>query len=230
MSTTHPPAAPRYGLGPEVLLVCQDGEARLLDMGRGKFYGMGPLSTRVLTLALDRGPDEAASQVAREHEVPEEQVRRDLGAFLQGLRRKGLIARRPARWVRPPGRVRCLLLLTWAWLSLRLFGWAGSVRLWKRWHAGMRPGWGPEETAAAVRAVDGAVRASAARHPLNPQCKERALVGWHLLRGAHGLPAHLVVGLELYPFSLHVWVECGPWVVTDDPARCATYSPVARYR
>jgi hypothetical protein len=217
-----------YRLERDVTLIQQDGEARLLDMRRGRFYALDELGTRLLALTLEAGPEEAARRVAEDYDVPAEQVRADLDALLGKLQRRRLLGRRAARR-RGPARFRCLLLLTAAWLSLRVLGWAGSVRLWRRWHrpqgVARRPGHAP----AVLQAVDRAVRDAASWHPLNPQCKERALVGWHLLRGTFGLPAEMVVGAQLYPFLLHVWVECGASVVTDDRTSCEAYVPVARY-
>ena len=64
---------------------------------------------------------------------------------------------------------------------------------------------------------------------VNPECKERAVAAWHLLRTRHGVPARLVVGTRPYPFEAHAWVECGGRFVTDDEDRCTLFTPVAAY-
>ena len=220
----------RVRLGRDVLLVTQDGEARLLDMARGRFYGMDAHSVRMLTLALEHGPAETALCVSREFRVSQDQVRKDLDLFLRKLQKQGLTVRFSLDHLsRPPSRWTCAFLLTCGWLSLRLFGWARSVRVWSRWCRTSRFPIEAHLPLDLVRAVDVAVREAAARHLFGPECKERALVGCYLLRARYGLPAEMVVGIQYYPFSLHVWVECGPLIVTDDPDRCAMYTPVARY-
>ena len=79
-----------------------------------------------------------------------------------------------------------------------------------------------------VRALDDALRQTAAGHLLVMACKERALSCWALLRWA-GAPAALVVGLDLFPLTGHCWCEVGSRIVTDFEDRCASYMPVARY-
>ncbi len=87
----------------------------------------------------------------------------------------------------------------------------------------------PGERRQFIDEIDRLVRAEAARSFLLPMaCKERALVGHHLLR-ARGLPASLVVGVQHYPFLAHAWVECDGLTVTDDREHCAQFEPVVRY-
>jgi hypothetical protein len=231
----HPPSGQvlrenRCRLRPDVVLHQQDGQARLLDFARGRFYALDEPGNRLLSLALAAGPTEAVRRVAAEYGVETDRVRKDWDTLLRALRRNRLVTAEaaPHRPGRPPGRLTVALLLAVAWFSLRLLGWAGAIRLWRRWgRRRARPHTAPEgET---VRAVDHAVRGAAARHPLNARCKERALVCWHLLRAHAGLPARLVVGVELYPFRAHAWVECDHWVLTDDPGSCEVFTPVACY-
>jgi hypothetical protein len=168
--------------------------------------------------------------MARDHGTDEERVRADWTALLGTLRRKHLVvADGSARRRALPGRLSLWLLLALAWLSLRFFGWSRTIRLWcgecrpaaGPWHASLEP---------LVRELDRAVRAAAALHPLSPQCKERAVVAWHILRNRWGLPAELVVGALAFPFAAHAWVECGPLTVTDERARCELYTPAVRYQ
>jgi hypothetical protein len=60
-------------------------------------------------------------------------------------------------------------------------------------------------------------------------CKERALVGYHLLRTFYSLPATLVIGIDRYPFQVHAWVECDGKVITDAPEHCESFIPAVRY-
>ena len=242
MATTpaRPPSAARepddapggrspYRLGRGVTLLEQDGVARLLDLERGRFYTLNPTGSHLLLLALRAGPDRAVRVTAGEHGVDEDRVRADWVRLLAALRRKGLVLGGPAAGRTPPGRLHCWLLLTLAWASIRLLGWNRTVRLWR---GRSRPAAGPwrDDLAPPVGRFDADVRAAAATHPLSPQCKERALVAWHVLRNSWGLPAELVIGVLAFPFEAHAWVECGPLTVTDDRARCDRYVPAARYQ
>lgn len=219
-----------YRLGHDVSLVVQDDMARLLDLNQGKFYCLDTVGTRLLTRALDVGPVEAVRCVAHEYQVPEPQVQRDWQNLVCDLRTRRLVeVQTAARRPRLPDRLTVALLLTLAWVCIRVLGWTKTVHLWRRGH-GPAPGHSPaDEDTRTVRGVDDAVRAIAAKHPLNTQCKERALVCWHLLRGTFHLPAELVIGVMPYPFQAHAWVECGPWTVSDDRNRCDAYTPVARF-
>jgi hypothetical protein len=201
----------------------------LLDLEHGQFYALNATGTRLLTLALEFGSAEAVCRVAREQRAEEQRVRADWAQLLGKLRRRRLLTIAETADRRAlPGRPALWLLLTLAWLSLRLFGWAGTLRLWGR---GCRPTARPCPTSLAplVRQLDESIRGEAATHPLNPQCKERALVAWHILRNRWGLPAELVVGVLFFPFQAHAWVECGSWMVTDERSRCDAFTPAVRY-
>jgi hypothetical protein len=218
-----------WQLGRDVTLLIQDDMARLLDLERVRFYALNATGTRLLTLALQYGQDLAVCQVAGEHGVDEACVRADWAKLLDKLRPRQLLATHPlCRRRVQPGRLSLWLLLALAWLSLRLLGWARTIRCWRRgrmsatqvWQTGLTP---------MVQHLDQTVRGVAATHPLNAQCKERALVAWHILRNRWGFAAELVVGVLAYPFEAHAWVECGPLTATDSQAHCEMYTPAARY-
>ena len=91
----------------------------------------------------------------------------------------------------------------------------------------MSNAWNHQEV---IEEVDRVVREAAAWKLFLPMvCKERALVGYHILRAFYGLPATLVVGIDRYPFQIHAWVECDDKIVTDDPEHCEPFIPVVRY-
>lgn len=121
------------------------------------------------------------------------------------------------------------LLLSLGWLSFRLIGWNRTISCWQR---SQRPVHQPEKPNAKeiIKTVDRIIGEAAAKKLLFPiACKERALVGYYLLRNYYGLPASLIVGIDRHPFQLHAWVECEGVVVTDDPAHCQPFTPVVRY-
>jgi hypothetical protein len=238
--------SPTCRLAPGVYLAAQDDITRVLDMDRGRFYALNAVASRLLTLTLEHGPDEAVVLAARAYGVAEAQVRGDLEALILELQGRGLLWRgeaKPAcgrcwlpRWIVGPCRVKgpvtarvAARLLRRAWWSLRLDGWASSLERWRR------PAGPPQPVPAAsaekvITAVDSAVRDAAAAQLLFPvACKERALVGHHLLRAVYGLPAVLVVGVQHYPFVAHAWVEVDGRTITDDEGHCAGFVPVARF-
>ncbi len=134
-----------------------------------------------------------------------------------------------SRCYQSPARRIVELLLTLSWLSFRLLGWSTTISLWQKWHRPLN------EVEVSVREeivqiVDRVVRESASWKLFFPiACKERALVGYHILRAFYGLPATLIVGISHYPFRVHAWVECDGRIITDDPPHCQPFTPIVRY-
>jgi hypothetical protein len=121
------------------------------------------------------------------------------------------------------------LLLVASWFSFRLLGWTNTIELWQCWHRWIDyPNTFAKQEV--FQAVDLIVREVASQHLLLPMnCKERALVGYQILRAVYGLPATLIIGIDEYPFRSHAWVEGNGLVITDDSAHCETFTPVTRY-
>jgi hypothetical protein len=183
-------------------------------------------------LLLDGDLETAALAITAEYGVAEEQVRADVTKLLRELQRQHLLdCQLPQSHHQvPPSRLTTWVLLTLAWISIRTLGWTRTIRFWRRWQRPIDDKVSSGDWQTAVQAVDTVVREAAAKHMLLPiACKERALVGWHILKTAFGLPAELVIGINLYPFQAHAWVESGPWLVTDDSSHCEIYTPAARY-
>lgn len=140
-----------------------------------------------------------------------------------------LIVRNLFNRERNPNRLTVELLLSLSWLSFCLLGWSRTLLLWQHWHGAISPT-DTTVTTNIIENVDRMVREAAASKLFLPMvCKERALVGYHLLRTFHGLPATLVIGIDRYPFQVHAWVECHGLVVTDELAHCQPFTPVVRY-
>jgi hypothetical protein len=125
------------------------------------------------------------------------------------------------------GRVRAALVLTLARLATASFGWARTIAAWQR-SLGRAPARSSDIDEQAVRVVDQTVQRMAAKHPLPMACKERALSCWALTRWA-GVPASLVIGLELFPLVGHCWCEAGSSILSDFDDHCETYTPIVRY-
>jgi hypothetical protein len=244
-------AAVRYSLAQDAaMILMDDGSARVLDMA-GRFYTLAPAGALMLQETLTHGAAWAAGHVAEVHGEQLSRVQADLDRLLADMTSRGILrqgdasARRPrllsatrwASWVltvvfglMPWLKKRPTALLGLAKISFGLFGWTATLSAWRR-HFPLRapsPCDNPLDAAAAARAIDEAVRNAAARQLLGVACKERALCCWALARAA-GLPATLVIGVELFPLAGHCWCEIGPWTVSDDRDSCKRYTPVLRY-
>lgn len=127
------------------------------------------------------------------------------------------------------------LLLTLSWLSFRLLGWSRTIALWQQWHRPLQPVISSNtstgsEIAQKIDNIDTMVREAAASKLFLPiVCKERALVGYHLLRTFYSLPATLIAGSTCNPFQVHAWVEWEGKILTDDAEHCQQFKPVVRY-
>jgi hypothetical protein len=58
-------------------------------------------------------------------------------------------------------------------------------------------------------------------------CLPRSLALFGLLRSL-GLAAEHVIGVQLFPFQAHAWVEHRGRVVHDDPSHPSRFAPIAR--
>lgn len=69
-----------------------DGEAVLLSLDEGCYYGLDELGTRIWKL-IDQDLDRAqvVAAIVEEYDVEPDQARRDLDAFLSDLEQSGLI-------------------------------------------------------------------------------------------------------------------------------------------
>jgi hypothetical protein len=240
-----------YFLPPDVILVTVgDGSARLLDMAGG-FHAVPAVGARMLKETLANGADAAATRIAADYGVARQQVRKDLTVYLGDLEKQGLLCRershrgragsatglarlllRPSihathRLLRSP-KAKARSLLALARLSCTLFGWSRTIAVWKDAHARFSARPADERDAETIEALDRAVRAAVASHPISVACKERSLCSWALARAA-GLDASVVVGVFLFPIAGHCWCEVGSQLLGDDHERCIEYTPVARW-
>lgn len=250
-----------YRLNKDVYLFVEDGLGQLLDFRRGQFYGLDAMATLMLSVVLEKGVEEAVTEVVQNYDASESQVRSDLMLLLDNLAQKKLLEKKainsngksslfPSWMVKfalntlkiviygfrrlfnpqsDPNSFTVNVLLSLSWLSFRILGWSRTISLWQQWHS-------PIEVSEAlnkqevIQTVDKMVREAAASKLFLPMvCKERALVGYHLLRSLYGLPATLIVGIDRYPFQVHAWVECNGVIITDDAAHCEPFIPVLQY-
>ncbi|HET8840606.1 MAG TPA: lasso peptide biosynthesis B2 protein [Ktedonobacteraceae bacterium] len=242
-----------YTLAPDILLLLvQDGSVRLLDL-KGNCYTMAPIGGKMLVGALE-GDSAAALHIATEYHAELFLVRDDMQTFLADLESKKLIfqrrgpisknMRRPRKtpllfWLLAPFlRSACALpfsleskawlLLTLAFLSLRMSGWSETLELWRQQFPNHKHKKVSPELEPYAKLVDQLIRTRAAHHLFHVDCKERALSCWGLLRSA-GFSARLVMGIHLFPLECHCWCEAGAWVLSDDQDRCKQFTPITSY-
>jgi hypothetical protein len=240
-----------YRLAPNVvLLLVHDGTARLLDL-EGNFYALSATGAVMLYEILMSDSAAAVRKIATEYDVAAQHVQNDVHVFLAKLIAKQLIYRSglsphadAGRAMVPPllltpmlyaieawtrsVKARAGALLTLAYLAIRLFGWPRTLETWRHYCQRKALYTAACEMEATARAIDDTVRAVAARQPLNIACKERALCCWFLLRAA-GLPAQIVLGVELFPLASHCWCQLGQVIIGEDEDWCAQFTPVLSY-
>jgi len=241
-----------YRLGSDVLLlIVHDGTARILDLG-GNVCAISETGTMMLESVLRDGVDRASMTLAAYFGTAVERIRHDTDLLLHDLVRQGLLVapgiRQPDRslrarcsafiapivamCVRSPIRslrVKASLLLGLSYISNRMLGWAITVEIWKRVTSLVSAKKELRE-AETLDTIDAVVAEAMAVFPLNVGCKERALCCWALTRAA-GIPARIVLGIDLFPFALHCWCEYGSRVLADrSEGRCDRYTPIMAYQ
>jgi hypothetical protein len=246
---SNPALRGRYLLSPDVVLMpLEDGTAQLVDLD-GSFYGLSETAALMLKDTLDMGEYDAVQRIAAQYNADLDRVHADLAVLLGTLRAKGLIRRSddrlPAARLRTAialaisypvfkivtpvhnQRLKALMLLVIARLCFALFGWARTVGAW---HKCLRrsPVFATDsQRQRLIDTIDNAIRRSARDLPSN-SCKERALCCWFMLRST-GVPAKLVMGVRLRPFSAHCWCEVDERILTDSSENCKAYTPVICY-
>ena len=84
----------RVTTAPGVLLQDLDGEAVLLNLANGHYYGLDEISFRMYSLLVSSTSVRAAyEQLLQEYEVSPDQLERDLQEFLDHLVDNGLVRR-----------------------------------------------------------------------------------------------------------------------------------------
>jgi hypothetical protein len=68
-----------------------DGEAIVIDLGRGRTVGLNPTGSLVWSLLGDHDENAIAGEVARRFQVKTETARLDVHEFLNAMREQGLV-------------------------------------------------------------------------------------------------------------------------------------------
>ena len=76
----------------DVIIQELEGDAILLNIQDGMFFGLNPVAHRMWELLTELGEAEKVlTQLRQEYEASEEQLRQDLIDFIEKLRLKGLV-------------------------------------------------------------------------------------------------------------------------------------------
>ncbi|MEA5535560.1 lasso peptide biosynthesis B2 protein [Crocosphaera sp. XPORK-15E] len=248
-----------YQLNQDVLLYNQEGIVQLLDFNQGQFYALDRIATVMVSSLLDQGIEATITNLSQIYETTEEEIRSDLTELSEVLVNKKLLITRDSLTTKPqylqqfinnfflyilkliialfrplinpqsdPNSLTINLLLTLSWLSFRCLGWSRTITLWQEWHQHHINHTVDKQI---IETLDQKIKKAAASNPLLPiMCKERALVGYHLLRTFYHVPATLKIGINNDPFEVHAWVEYEGMILTDDPTHCQQFTPVTNYK
>jgi hypothetical protein len=120
---------------------------------------------------------------------------------------------------KPPGVLRCLMLLMVCDVSLRVFGYARTLRAARRL-AGERSAQRSREL---MQQTLHNILVATAFYPGRSKCLEQAMAGFVLLR-RRGVAVDIRLGVQPYPFCAHAWLELDGAPVTESPELVATFA------
>jgi hypothetical protein len=103
---------------------------------------------------------------------------------------------------------------------------AGFGRTWRWIHASAQrvPAWRVVDMAVVAR-TEYVVAMAAALYPGHAACLERSLMLYWQLRRV-GVPATYRMGVQLYPFLAHAWVEHDGVPINDVPEHVRLFRPI----
>lgn len=219
----------RYALKDGIVLILHDRVARLFDSAGNRFFSLDESSSRMLLEALVHGTVNMIATLSAEYEVPPALIQRDwmnlLGQFRRGrllscLSQSAFLIPRHSVldiWIR-------ITVIRFLLISL---GWHRTVAL-LRFLSDRKNGYLQPETMEHLDMLDKGVKSAASHHLWRIKCKERSLVTWYFLRRL-GLRPQLQVGVSLYPFEAHAWVDCCGKVIGDSDERSQQFAKVLSY-
>ena len=89
---TQQPVIDNLRISKEVIFQELEGEAVLLNMQSGIFFGLNPVAKRMWELLSELGQAERVlKQLLLEYDASEEKLRQDLVDFIEKLKSKGLV-------------------------------------------------------------------------------------------------------------------------------------------
>lgn len=78
-------------IGPRLAWQLIDGEAVVIDLGKGRTIGLNPAGSLVWSLLETNDEAAIAGEVARQFETSAETARKDVREFLDAMRDQGLV-------------------------------------------------------------------------------------------------------------------------------------------
>jgi len=82
----------RIVVSPDVLFHTLEGEAVLLDLKSGRYFGLDAVGTRMWSLLAETGrPVEVIARMLQEFDVDEERLRADVLGWIDKLSARGLL-------------------------------------------------------------------------------------------------------------------------------------------
>jgi Coenzyme PQQ synthesis protein D (PqqD) len=91
---TAPGLDAAFRIPDEVIFRELDGEAVVLNLDTGIYFGLDAVGTRIWRLLMERKPLKAVlDSLIDEYEAPPDRLQRDLLAFVERLDDKGLLSR-----------------------------------------------------------------------------------------------------------------------------------------
>lgn len=84
---------PKFQLSPNVLYRDLDGQAVILDLASGLYFGLNEVGTRIWTLMSEgRNVDDIAQILSREYEADRATIEQDIRDLTDALRARNLIS------------------------------------------------------------------------------------------------------------------------------------------
>lgn len=235
----------RYRLNPNVhVILVKDGTSRILNLD-GFFIALPVISTLMLKLILQYEFSVVVNKLADQFKTDQFRISKDLSVFLKKLEALKVITKSPAKQIIklsyllqcfleitvpltteiPNKLIQHKVLLLLAWCSFKLFGWNKTVNSWKQYFYNQTVS--PTKSVSVLK-ISEEIQVAVSRHFIKMDCKEKAIVCWAICQ-KEGIPASLVLGINLYPLSSHFWCEFEGNSLTDNKERCNRFFPLIMY-
>jgi len=219
-------------VGENVRHVESDGRAVLLDLRSEAYFVLDPVATEMWGAVTAGQPrEEAIRSLGERYDVEFERLAVDYDAFLRRCCEDGFLSETPSKEEAHPiaGKASRRFPTFRAWWSLfrtsRRLRRDGFARTYRSYARIARP--------ASSGNLEDALNAFAAAENFYalkraPQdCLPRSLALFRFLRNS-GIPAQHRIGVRLFPFLAHAWVEVDGRVVHDDPSNPQRYATIAK--
>lgn len=234
----------RFHSAPHVLSARAGDTMVLMDRKRGTYYTLNEVGGRIWEL-VGHGATVAHvfERLLDEYDVPRSQLEPDVATTLYQLINDRLLAPGVASDPMPaqcppqprvgaaintgtlkvPAVLWCGLLIAWFKGLLRIRGFAGTLG-WIR-HRIEQLATIAETELETVKAFEYAVATAGALYPGRAKCLEQSLTLYYLLR-CQGVSVKFVMGVQVYPFGAHAWVEYRGEPVTDVAEHVSWFVPL----